>query len=101
REALARRTAARDLVVAFLEWNHYDALVYPTLRRKAALIGEPPRGSTCSLSAVTGLPALTMPAGFTPDGMPIGVELLGPSLADARLVAMAYDYEQSVRPRRA
>ena len=100
REALARRTAARNLVIAFLDSNRYDALVYPTMRRKAALLGEPARGSTCTLSAVTGLPAISMPAGFTPDGMPIGVELLGRPLADPKLVALAYDYEQSVHPRR-
>jgi hypothetical protein len=41
-----------------------------------------------------------MPAGFTPDGLPIGVELLGRPLADARLVSLAFDYEQSVHPRR-
>lgn len=99
--ALARRTTARDAVVAFLDANRYDALVYPTMRRKAALIGEPARGSTCQLSAVTGLPALSVPAGFTPDGLPIGVELLGRPLADARLVAFAFDYEQSTHPRRA
>jgi Asp-tRNA(Asn)/Glu-tRNA(Gln) amidotransferase A subunit family amidase len=101
RAALARGTAARNMVIAFLDANHYDALVYPTMRRKAALIGEPARGSTCQLSAVTGLPALSVPAGFTPDGMPIGVELLGRPLADASLLALAYDYEQSVHPRRA
>src|SRR5207237_583552 len=94
-------TTSRDLVVAFLDANKLDALVYPTVRRKAAYIGEPQRGANCQLSAVTGLPALSMPAGFTPDGLPIGVELLGRPLADARLVAMAYDYEQSVHPRRA
>ena len=99
--ALAQRTVARDLVVSFLDANKLDAIVYPTLRRKAAIIGEPQRGANCQLSAVTGLPALSAPAGFTPDGMPIGVELLGRPLDDARLVAMAYDYEQSTRPRRA
>ncbi|MEP7002157.1 MAG: amidase family protein [bacterium] len=101
RAALTRRIAARELVTAFLDTNHYDALVYPTMRRKAALIGEPARGSTCQLSAVTGLPALSIPAGFTPDGLPIGVELLGRPLADATLLSFAYDYEQSVHPRRA
>ena len=100
RAALGRRATARDLVLAFLDSNRLDALVYPTVRRKAAIIGEPQRGSTCQLSAVTGLPALTMPAGFTPDSMPIGVELLGRPLADAHLVAMAYDYEQATHPRR-
>ena len=101
RSALAQRTVARDMVVAFLETNKLDALVYPTVRRKAALINEPQRGANCQLSAVTGLPALSMPAGFTPDGLPIGVELLGRPLADTRLLSLAYDYEQSVHPRRA
>jgi Asp-tRNA(Asn)/Glu-tRNA(Gln) amidotransferase A subunit family amidase len=101
RTALAQRIRARDLVVSFLDENKLDALVYPTVRRKAAFIGEPQRGANCQLSAVTGLPALSAPAGFTPDGMPIGVELLGHPLDDARLVAMAYDYEQSTHPRRA
>ena len=101
REALARRTLARDLVVAFLDSNRYDALVYPTMRRKAAVIGELPLGSTCALSAVTGLPALSVPAGFTSDGLPIGAELLGRPFADAALLALAYDYEQSAHPRRA
>ena len=101
RALLARRAEARAMVIVFLDTNHYDALVYPTMRRKAALIGEPARGSTCGLSAVTGLPALSMPAGFTPDGNPIGVELLGRPLADADLLSLAYDYEQSTHPRRA
>jgi hypothetical protein len=98
--ALAQRKVARDMVVAFLDANKLDAIVYPTVRRKAALINEPQRGANCQLSAVTGLPALSMPAGFTPDGLPIGVELLGRPLADARLLALAFDYEQAVHPRR-
>ncbi|MGH7618724.1 MAG: amidase family protein [Gemmatimonadaceae bacterium] len=101
RAALAQRITARNLVVAFLDSNRLDALVYPTVRRKAAFIGEVQRGANCQLSAVTGLPALSAPAGFTPDGMPIGVELLGRPLDDAKLVGMAYDYEQATHPRRA
>ncbi len=99
REALARRIVARDLMVAFMDSARLDAIAYPTVRRKPAAIGEPQRGGNCQLSAVTGLPALTMPAGFTPDGLPIGLELIGRPLHDARLVSMAYDYETSARPR--
>jgi Asp-tRNA(Asn)/Glu-tRNA(Gln) amidotransferase A subunit family amidase len=99
RAALAARSATRDMVVSFLDENHLDGLLYPTLRRKAAYIGEVQRGSTCQLSAVSGLPALSMPAGFTPDGLPIGIELLGRPLSDTRLVAFAYDYEQATHPR--
>jgi amidase len=101
RAALARRTTARDLIVKYMNDNRLDAIVYPTLRRKPAPIGEAQRGANCQLSAVTGLPAISMPAGFTPDGLPVGVELLGRVLSDARLVAMAYDFEQAVQPRRA
>ncbi|HEX4682513.1 MAG TPA: amidase family protein [Gemmatimonadaceae bacterium] len=97
--ALARRRVARAMVIDFMNANHLDAIAYPTVRRKAAFIGEPQRGATCQLSAVTGLPALSMPAGFTPDGMPIGAELLGRPLADVQLVSMAYDYERATRPR--
>ncbi len=100
RMALARRDSARDLVVAFLDSHHLDAIVYPTLRRKPTVIGQPPPASNCQLSAVTGLPALSLPAGFTPDSLPIGVELLGRQLSDVRLVSLAYAYEQAVHPRR-
>ena len=100
RAALRRRDQARDMVVKFLDANRLDALVYPTMRRKPAIIGEAQGGSTCQLSAVTGLPAISMPAGFSPDSLPLGVELLGRPLADARLVSFAYDYEQATRPRR-
>jgi amidase len=101
RAAIARRAAARNMLVAFLDSAKLDAIVYPTVRRKAAYIGEPQRGANCQLSAITGLPALSMPAGFTPDGLPIGMELLGRPLSDARLVSFAYDYEQFTHPRRA
>jgi amidase len=100
RSALANRVTARDLIVSYLEANKLDALVYPTMTRKAAIIGEPQRGANCQFSAVTGLPALSMPAGFTPDGLPIGIEILGRPLSDARLVSLAFDYEQSTHPRR-
>lgn len=98
--ALARRDSTRSAVLALMSQQRLDALVYPSVRRKPALLGEPQRGSNCQLSAVTGLPALSAPAGFTPDGLPVGFEMLGRELSDARLVAMAYDFEQAVRPRR-
>ena len=64
-----------------------DALAYPTIRRRAAQIGDPQRGSNCQLSATTGLPALSVPAGFTDAGLPTGLDLLGRPLEDARFAA--------------
>jgi Asp-tRNA(Asn)/Glu-tRNA(Gln) amidotransferase A subunit family amidase len=101
RTALARQRALRDSVVAALDRARLDAIAYPTVRRPPTPVGESQPGSTCSLSATTGLPALSMPAGFAPGGLPVGVELLGRALDDTRLVALAYAYEQAVHPRRA
>lgn len=101
RQALVKRRALRAAVLATLEEQRIDVLAYPTLRRKPALIGEAQAGSNCQLSATTGLPAITMPAGFTADGLPIGLELLGGAFQEAALLKLAYGWEQATRPRRA
>jgi hypothetical protein len=77
-----------------------DALVYPTIRTVPNQIGEPQRGSNCQLSATSGLPAISFPAGW-PSGLPVGVELLARPFADARLVGIAYAFEQADGQRRA
>jgi amidase len=78
-----------------------DALVYPTVLRKAPRIREAQEGVNCWLAGATGLPALSVPAGFTDDGLPVGVELLGRPFADARLVALGFAYEKAAPHRRA
>ena len=96
-----RRRVLRDAVIGFMAEMELDALAYPTMRQETALIGAAPVGSTCSLSANTGLPALTVPAGFTETEVPAGLELLGRPLDDARLVAYAYAFETASPKRRA
>ena len=96
---LAKQAMVRDTVLHLLDSLRLDALVYPTMRQKPVLIGDPQVGVTCQLSAQTGLPAITVPAGFTEDGLPVGVELLGRPFADDRLVGLAYSFEQA-GPRR-
>jgi amidase len=100
RDALGRRAALRAAVLAFMDDARLDALAYPTLRRKPAHLGEPQVGSNCQLSPATELPALSVPAGFTIDGLPVGLELLGGPFTEARLLGIAYAYEQAYRPRR-
>jgi amidase len=100
RTSLARRDAARQAVVAAMQDNGITAFVYPTLRRKPAVIGQPQAGSNCQLSATTGLPALSMPAGYTTDGLPVGMDLLGGAWTEPKLLKVAYAYERLVAPRR-
>ncbi len=101
REAFARRAPLRAAVEGALNRHSLDALVFPTVRTVPAVIGDPQRGSSCSLSANTGLPALSVPAGFTDEGLPIGMELVGRTLDDWRLVALGYAFEQGTDHRRA
>lgn len=101
RIALAKRTAMQQAILKLMDEQKLDALVYPTLRRRPAVINAPQGGATCQLSATTGFPAITMPAGFTSDGLPVGVELLGRAMDDAKLVGYAYDHEQATHHRRA
>ena len=80
--------------------NRVEALAYPTIRRKANVIGEMQMGTNCQLSANSGLPAIVVPGGFTADGLPVGVELLGRAWSELQLIKFAYAYEQATRHRR-
>jgi amidase len=100
RASLAKREAARQAVLEVMSERGMTAFVYPTLRRKPAVIGQPQGGSNCQLSATTGLPALSMPAGFTSDGLPIGMDLLGGPWSEPMLLKVAYAYERLVAPRK-
>ena len=97
---LANRDTLASLLVETLEQNDLDALVYPTLRVKPVFVGESQYGSLCRIASHSGLPAISVPAGFTPDGLPVGVELLARPFDDARLIALGYAWEQVASPRR-
>ena len=97
--ALAKRAPLREAVEATLNRHSLDALVFPTVRTIPSVIGDPQRGSSCSLGANTGLPSISVPVGFT-SGVPIGMELMARTLEDAHLVSMAYAYEQATDHRR-
>jgi hypothetical protein len=100
RRARVRRGIVRDLVAGAMQEQRIDALAYPVMRRRPASIGEPQRGTNCQLSPSSGLPAISFPAGFTDDGVPIGVELMGAAWSESRLLSLAYSYEQATHPRR-
>ena len=101
RQRLAARGIFRDAIVKVLEDNRLDALIYPTMRQKPVavpLTSQP--GSNCRVSAHSGLPAISVPAGFTPDGIPVGIEFLGREFAEGDLLELAYSWEQATYHRR-
>jgi amidase len=44
---------------------------------------------------VTGCPAISLPAGFTPDGLPVGIQVVAPHNEERRLLEAAYAFEQA------
>ena len=98
---LARQAQLRARMIAFMDSLKLDAIAYPSIGQRPVLVGAPQLASNCALSSQSGLPAISMPAGFTSDGLPTALELLGRPWSDTRLVAFAFAYEQGGRRRRA
>jgi Asp-tRNA(Asn)/Glu-tRNA(Gln) amidotransferase A subunit family amidase len=64
---------------------------------KAGSADDGPRDN--SISAVAGLPAIVVPAGFDAEGLPLSIEILGRPFSEATLLQLAYSYEQASRHR--
>jgi amidase len=46
---------------------------------------------------MTGCPAISIPAGFTADGLPVAIQLVGPYRGEARLLSIAMAFEEATR----
>jgi len=62
--------------------------------------GDRPIVRNSSLSAVSGYPRITVPAGFIRD-LPVGLSIMGPAWSEAKLLGLAYAFEQENPVRRA
>jgi amidase len=103
--ALSMQTLLYQRAQEFFTW--FDALVVPTTQTAPwdidleypMVIGN--QAGTSYLDCLhagyaitmTGCPALSMPAGFTPEGLPIGLQLVGPHRAEHRLLSIAKTLE--------
>jgi len=97
---LAARATLGKALTSAMDANRLDAIAYPTVRRIAPAVGGAQVGSNAALSANSGFPAVSVPAGFTAGGFPVGVELIGRAFAEPTLLALAFDYEQATHHRR-
>jgi len=98
RAALARAHRLRADVLDALATSDLDLLAYPSMRRGPALLGDAQSGGNGLLAAVTGLPALSVPIGFTASGIPVGLELLGPPGSEERLLRAGAGLARALRP---
>src|SRR6202011_6034287 len=85
-----------------------DALVVPTTPIVAAKIAEESvtvSGKQYATRALllrlnrpanlAGIPAITLPCGFSQNNLPVGLQLIGPANSESSLVALARNFEQS------
>jgi Asp-tRNA(Asn)/Glu-tRNA(Gln) amidotransferase A subunit family amidase len=95
-----RKAALVQQLQALLDDNKLDAIVYPHQKRLVVPIGEGQADRNGFLASITGFPAITVPAGFSSGGVPIGVEFLGRLFAEPTLLKLSYSYEQGTQNRR-
>jgi Asp-tRNA(Asn)/Glu-tRNA(Gln) amidotransferase A subunit family amidase len=93
RGALLGRDEFREAVVAVMDEEDLDAVAYPVSPRTAAPIGGSQEHWDCETSAIAGVPAMVVPAGFTSDGLPVGLELVARPFDEATLISIAAGYE--------
>ncbi len=53
--------------------------------------------ATCYAITVTGLPAISVPGGFTKDGLPVGLQIVGRHQRDFDVLQLAYAFEQATQ----
>jgi amidase len=107
--AYATRRAIFERVAAF--FDRYDFLVGPTTQVVPFDVEQPyPTDidgvpmhdylewmQSCARITVTSCPALSLPAGFSRSGLPIGMQIVAPVRAEARLLSFAKSVEASTQ----
>ncbi|TFV47208.1 amidase [Blastococcus sp. TF02A-35] len=104
-----RHTRLHERVVEF--FTRYDVLLAPTtqvlpfpveLEYPTEIAGVPQEDylawmRSCTLLSPTGCPALSVPGGFTPGGLPVGLQVVGPPRADRRVLEVGHAFERATR----
>lgn len=103
----APRKRALDAYNEVLDRLHLDGLVYPATQMpppdetmpQDGKISEGPHSDTAWVNMI-GVPAVVVPGGFYPNGLPFGLELSARYWKDGDLLGWAYAYEQATHHRR-
>ena len=94
-----RRLITNDYLSAF---EQCDAILGPTTPEPAFKKGSTPDPVSMYLNDIytvtanlSGLPAASIPAGFTKNDLPVGLQLITPHLQEAKLLNIAHQYQQA------
>src|SRR3954447_1454979 len=106
-----RRFAARHeftlAVLGVMGADRLDALVYPSVQVPPPTMTGRADWTTLTfptntlIASQTWMPAVSIPAGFTDDGAPVGLELTGRPYDEGALLGLGYAFEQATGHRRA
>jgi Asp-tRNA(Asn)/Glu-tRNA(Gln) amidotransferase A subunit family amidase len=94
RAILARHACLREALLAVMDGNALDMLVYPASAALPASLENPAGGWAPELAACSGMPALTLPVGRSKSGIPVGIECLARFHDETRLLGLADDLER-------
>jgi amidase len=107
--AVETKTRLRTRVMKFLERYRFLALPaaavppfpvdveYPTEIAGAPMADYTSWFACCSVISVLELPAISVPAGFTPDGLPVGLQIVGRHHADVDVLKAAFAVQQATQ----
>lgn len=100
---LARMAAMRRHLLFLMAQHNVDALVYPLQKRLVVPLDETDQADRNGIvAAVSGLPAINVPAGFSepdsnaPLGVPVGMDIMGRPFQEARLLQIAAAFERAM-----
>ncbi|MEU4295304.1 amidase family protein [Kribbella sp. NPDC026596] len=102
---LARQELMTNLLVVMAD-EDLDAIVHVTVEHTATFIRDfvnPPHVNTKGVphlnTFLIEVPSITVPAGYSPEGQPVGITFLGRPFSDREMVSLAYSYEQATKHR--
>jgi amidase len=97
------RLSREEGLDAVLNEHNLDVLIAPTASPAGTIDqvnGDRRLGGSATPAALAGYPLISMPCGYTPFGLPVGLTLMGRAWSEPTLIRIAYALEQTLLPRR-